>query len=248
VDTQVAVFSKYLAANKAELKQRCLEMLGPGVSFNSRNLSVERLLDIVIEATSGRLTENESVSRFLELGVELSREGWPLRLALETINTYRQVVWTELRPYVDMPGEHFGVTSTWPIRPYFDPEEFQQLSRRIDGWTERMVDSYVAHKENYVMHLYQKLNAGKSEQETQLQTAREMAGTICHLLSQPLTVLYYLSHQIKQAELLPDEIELFQQAVDQANDVLKKLRNLKRYETNQFTGVIPNFDLEASAL
>lgn len=226
MNTLSLTLNQYLATHQPELKRDCLEKLGSRANFTSPRLTIEYLLNTLNEAVSGRLSESEIISRFLELGVQLSREGWPVRLALETIHTYRQVIWDHLEATFNRPDEE---RLDWLDRLWVNPAEFWQLSRQLDKWIERLMDAYVSHKENYVSQLSHQFAVEQPRQEIRTQTARDLAGKVYHLLSQPLTVLHYLSQQTRQGALLPDELKLFDQAVAQTEEVLKKLRNLKRY-------------------
>lgn len=234
--------NQYLATNQPGLKRDCLEKLGSRANFTSPRLTIEALLSTLNEAASGRLSESEIASRFLELGVQFSREGWPVRLALETIHTYRQTIWDHLEATLNQPDEE---RPDWLDRLWVNPAEFWQLSRQMDSWSERLVDAYVSHKENYVSQLSHQFAFERPRQEIQVQASRDLAGKVSQLLSQPLSVLHYLSRQTRRGALLPDEIRLFDQAVEQAEEVLKKLRNLKRYPAIP-TGATHSFDFDIS--
>jgi hypothetical protein len=247
VNTLSLTLNQYLATHQPQLKRDCLDKLGSQVNFSSPRLTIEYLLDTLSEASSGRLSESESISRFLELGVQLSREGWPVRLAMETIHTYRQIIWEHLEVTFNQPDQE---RPDWLDRLWLNPAEFWQLSRRIDNWTERLVDAYVSHKENYVSQLSHQFAVEQPRQEIQSQTARDLSGKVYQLLSQPLTVLHYLSRQTRHGALMPDELKLFDQAVAQTEEVLKKLRNLKRYPPTPpsaaGTSQIFDFDISTS--
>lgn len=244
MSTLSLTLNQYLATQQAMLKHDCLEKLGSRANFTSPKLTIEALLNTLNEAASGRLSESEIASRFLELGVQFSREGWPVRLALETIHTYRQTIWDHLEATFNRPDEEHP---DWLDRLWVNPAEFWQLSRQIDSWTERLVDAYVSHKENYVSQLSHQFAFERPHQEVQVQAARDLAGKVSQLLSQPLNVLHYLSRQTRRGALLPDEIRLFDQAVEQAEEVLKKLRNLKRYPPIPTgAGVARSFDFDIS--
>jgi hypothetical protein len=234
--------NQYLAANQPGLKRDCLEKLGSRANFISPRLTIEALLNTLNEAASGRLSESEIASRFLELGVQFSREGWPVRLALETIHTYRQTIWDQLEATFNRPDEE---RPDWLDRLWVNPAEFWQLARQIDSWTERLVDAYVSHKENYVSQLSHQFAFERPHQEIQVQASRDLAGKVSQLLSQPLNVLHYLSRQTRRGALLPEEMRLFDQAVEQVEEVLKKLRNLKRYPPIP-AGAAPTFDFDIS--
>jgi len=229
-------FREYLRTHQFMIKQRCLVAIGSRSNFSSQSLSVEQIIDVVSSAACDQMKEGEIVPIFLELGVRLAREGWPIRLALEVVHAYPAAVWNEFGSSSESAN---GVQvrqvrieeKNQLIHRNFEAEDFQQLSQVVNSWVEWLVDAYVAQKEGFITDLYQQLAETNFSQNAQLEAAQATAATVCHRLSQPLTVLNFLSDMSSYDNLHPDEVQWLRDAVQEARHVVQKLQNLKRYET-----------------
>ncbi|MEI6047242.1 MAG: hypothetical protein WCS37_23115 [Chloroflexota bacterium] len=240
-------FHGYLVHHQVLIRECCLASVAIRSNFRSASLSASQIIDSVALAASGQVEEERIIPLFLELGTLLSKEGWPIKLALEVIHTYPIAVWNVLSPHYlieNNPQTHSGKNQL--VRVGFDAGEFQQLSQKVNMWVEWVVEAYVAQKEEYITNLYCQLTEDTSNRELQLQAAQATGNTICNLLGQPLTIIEAMVNLAKNGTLKPVEVRWLQRATLQTNQVLEKLRNLKRYETTP--SIPPALDLEASSM
>jgi signal transduction histidine kinase len=88
-------------------------------------------------------------------------------------------------------------------------------------------------------------------ENTQLQTAMETAGAVCHELNQPLMVisglLELLLLDVKKTETYYSSLEKIHQQVGRISQLIDKMMSIKTYKTKSYAGVSHILDIKGSS-